>query len=184
MKPNRRVPLKKENSTDNYYKDSLKPRPISFSPKRTTTSQSRIPLPKIPKTKPENLIITDNSELIENEIESKLRLKLQSEYIQRFHSLQNKYDNQISKSSNPLHTSFIKNLTDLFTAKQQNQLLQNNKDHSLEEDEEIDQYEYEYEYEYENENSGNEGKFSNIPMKNFPQNPPSQIEINQQKKSN
>lgn len=42
-------------------------------------------------------------------------------------------------------------------------------------------YAYEYEYEYENENSGNEGKFSNIPMKNFPQNPPSQIEINQQK---
>ena len=149
MKTARRVPLKKENSTDNYYKDSLKPRPISFSPKKTTTSQSRIPLPKIPKTKPENLnCIIDTSECVENEIESKLRLKLKPEYIQRYHSLQNKYDNEINKSSDPLHTSFINTLTNLFSAKQQKQLSQNNKD-AFQYEEDIDSCEYEYEYEYE-----------------------------------
>ena len=166
MKTTRRVPLKKENSTDNYYKDSLKPRPISFSPKKNTTSQSRIPLPKIPKTKPENInIIQDDLDQVEKEIEYKLRLKLKPEYIQRYHTLQNKYDDEIDKSSVPLNKSFINNLINLFSTKQHTQYINKNVNQSpIEEDEEFDSYEYEYEYEYEeiNTNKNNEIETSEI----------------------
>lgn len=155
----RRCPLKKENSTDNYYKDSLKPRPISFSPKKTTTSQSRIPipLPKIPKSKQESFKNQpETTEQLESEIETKLRLKLKSEYTQRYHLLQNKYNDEIIKSSIPLDNSFLDNLAILFQAQNDNQIANNdyvNQYQIEEEEEDINEYEYEYEYTNDTENS-------------------------------